>query len=90
MIKDTRERFNASFSEARYDNMLQDINRDYPNTLDFRVAESPVFIDRDLKNKVLTAFDDIVRQIKKKLMYIGFPIPIGSTCLSPLYPRHTR
>lgn len=45
--------------------MLNDIHQEFPNMLDFRVAESPIFVDKELKIKILTAFNDIVDQIKK-------------------------
>lgn len=65
MVKELRIRYNNSFSEEKYEKLIEEINLEFPNQLDFRVAESPVFIDRELKIKVLTAFNDIVDQICK-------------------------
>ena len=65
MIQESRNRFNASFTEEKYKLMLQEIENEFPGALDFRVAESPVFIDREFKMKVLLAFNDIVDQILK-------------------------
>jgi hypothetical protein len=60
-----RTQFNASFTEEKYQKMLQEIEAEFPGALDFRVAESPVFIDREFKTKILVAFNDIIDQILK-------------------------
>ncbi|WP_367913002.1 hypothetical protein [Leadbetterella sp. DM7] len=65
MVREIRERYNASFSNEKYQRMLDEIHTEFPGMLDFRIAESPVFVGRDLKMKVLTAFNDIVDQIRK-------------------------
>lgn len=65
MVREIRERFNSSFSNEKYEQMIREIRTEFPDMLDFRVAESPVFIGRELKAKVLTAFNDIVDQIRK-------------------------
>lgn len=65
MVREIRERFNNSFSNEKYEQMMREIRTEFPDMLDFRVAESPVFIGRGLKAKVLTAFNDIVDQIRK-------------------------
>lgn len=65
MVREIRQRFNNSFSNEKYHEMIREIGTEFPDMLDFRVAESPVFIGTDLKIKVLTAFNDIVDQIRK-------------------------
>jgi hypothetical protein len=60
-----RTQYNDSFSEEKYQKMLQEIENEFPGALDFRVAESPVFVDRAFKTKILVAFNDIVDQILK-------------------------
>ncbi len=65
MVREIRERFNDSFSTEKYEQMIREIHTEFPGMLDFRVAESPVFLGRDLKAKILTAFNDIVDQIRK-------------------------
>jgi hypothetical protein len=65
VVKNTREKFNASFSEEKYKAIISEINQEFPGMLDFRVAESPVFLDKVLKSKVLTVFNDIVDQVRK-------------------------
>lgn len=66
MQAEQRRAFNAVFSDDRYREFLNQIERDYPGQLDFRVAESPVFIDRGFKNKLLDACERIVDTITAK------------------------
>jgi hypothetical protein len=63
MIETFRDRYNRYFTADRYEAMLGQINADWPGQLDFRVAETPVFVGRELKQKMLQACDDIVRVI---------------------------
>ncbi len=45
MIASFRENFNAAFTEENYQKYLSYIANSYPNALDFRIAETPIFID---------------------------------------------
>ena len=63
MISALRQQFNAAFSSARYQEMLAAIDQDLPGQLDFRVAESPIFVPAALRNKLLAAGEDIIRVI---------------------------
>ncbi|RYF66298.1 MAG: hypothetical protein EOO39_23275, partial [Cytophagaceae bacterium] len=63
MIESIRSQYNAHFTPDRYKALLAKINTEFPNQLDFRVAETPVFVPKLLTDKMLTACDDIVRTI---------------------------
>lgn len=60
MVKELRERFNAAFSKERYDAYMAKIEALHPGALDFRNAETPVFVPKDFKDKMLGACDDII------------------------------
>lgn len=60
MEKNARALYNQSFTEEKYKQMLGMIHEEFPNQLDFRVAESPIFIDKSLKIKLLQAGNAIV------------------------------
>ena len=60
MIASLRKIFNQSFTETKYQHMMADIEKDYPNCLEFRLAETPVFLDAATKHKILLAGDEIV------------------------------
>ena len=63
MIPEHRQSFNAAFSPARYQEMLADIDRQLPGQLDFRVAETPVFVPAVLRDKLIAAGESIIQVI---------------------------
>jgi len=63
MHPEFRQSFNAAFTEDSYRKFIEKLNRDFPGQLDFRVAESPVFIDRALRDKLIGACDSIVETV---------------------------
>ena len=65
MIKPVRQTFNEAFSPERYRAFLDQINTDFPDQLDFRVAETPIFVPKALTDKLLAACDDIVKAITR-------------------------
>ncbi|MBF9238002.1 hypothetical protein I2I05_11410 [Hymenobacter sp. BT683] len=65
MIPEHRQRFNAAFSPASYQEMLADIDRQLPGQLDFRVAETPVFIPAVLRDKLIAAGESIIEVIEQ-------------------------
>ncbi|HEY2727002.1 MAG TPA: hypothetical protein VGI61_07510 [Parafilimonas sp.] len=65
MVPALREKFNASFSKKQYEDYLQDLNSQHPRDIEFRIAETPIFIDKDFKEKILSACESIVDVITK-------------------------
>jgi len=49
MIPALRKAFNESFTKEKYEAFLHELANVYPGQLDFRVAETPVFIDQAFK-----------------------------------------
>jgi hypothetical protein len=60
MNKSLRKNFNENFSTQKYQNFLSDIHQLYPNQLEFRVAETPVFVPKNFKNKLIDACESII------------------------------
>jgi len=60
MVPSIRQAFNKQFSAEKYAAYLTDLNSLFPGAIEFRVAETPVFIDRSFKEKVLEACESIV------------------------------
>lgn len=60
MIPALRQQFNAAFSPASYQQMMAAIDQDLPGQLDFRVAETPIFVPAALRDKLMTAGEDII------------------------------
>ena len=60
MIKALREKFNANFTKEKYDAYMVKLENLYPGSLDFRNAETPVFVTKDFTAKMLNACEDII------------------------------
>jgi hypothetical protein len=77
MIAAYRQTYNRSFSIARYTEFLQALNQHYNFNIKFRVAETPVFIDRAFRQKLEQAsasiIDFIVRDDFKTLTERAIP-----------------
>lgn len=60
MVPHLRKKFNEAFTAEQYEHFLRDLKHPHPGAIEFRVAETPVFIDREFKKKLLNACEAIV------------------------------
>lgn len=60
MIKEMRTRFNNAFTKEKYNAYLAKVEALHPGALDFRNAETPVFIPKDFTQQMLGACEDII------------------------------
>lgn len=60
MQKEFRQQFNENFTEEKYQAYLEKIEALHPGALDFRNAETPLFIPKDFTRKMLAACEDII------------------------------
>jgi len=60
MQKELRHQFNSNFSEEKYTGYEQELENLHPGSLEFRNAETPVFIPKDFTQKMLAACEDII------------------------------
>jgi hypothetical protein len=60
MQKELRRRFNGNFSAEKYALYVQGLENLHTGTLDFRNAETPVFVPKDFTQKMLDACEDII------------------------------
>jgi hypothetical protein len=61
MIQNLREKFNNTFSNEVYENYLTALHSKYAkDALAFRVAETPIFVDKIFTNKMLDACESII------------------------------
>lgn len=60
MVPSIRKEFNESFNATTYNAFLNDLHSKHTGALEFRVAETPVFVDKIFKEKVLSACESIV------------------------------
>ena len=63
MIASIRDKFNSHFTEEKYAHLLADIIKQYDYAPKFKIAETPAFIPKELKNKLVEACDDIMKVI---------------------------
>ena len=60
MQQHLRQPFNKNFSEEKYAAYLKEIEDLHPGALDFRNAETPIFVPNDFTQKMLAACEDII------------------------------
>jgi hypothetical protein len=60
MVPAMRKWFNENFSEETYKACLKELHLLHPGALEFRVAETPIFVDRAFTQKMISACESIV------------------------------
>lgn len=60
MIPAIRKQYNNAFSEGRYAAMLDYLSQRYANSLEFRVAETPIFASQALGKQLVRACEAII------------------------------
>jgi hypothetical protein len=60
MVSSLRKAFNDSFTEENYQAFLNELYSHYPGAIEFRIAETPVFIPKDFGEKMLNACESII------------------------------
>jgi hypothetical protein len=60
MVPQIRKEYNEKFTQEKYDAFVTDMHSKYGDALAFRVAETPVFVDKAFTNKMLSACESIV------------------------------
>lgn len=60
MDKELRKKFNESFTNEKYQSFLTDLDSKHPGDIEFRVAETPIFIPKDFTKKIIDTCESIV------------------------------
>ncbi|SNR57618.1 MULTISPECIES: hypothetical protein [Hymenobacter] len=60
MIPEIRSRYNDAFTPERYQELLGTIEQQLPNQLEFRLAETPIFVPAALREKLVQAGESII------------------------------
>lgn len=63
MIDKYRKQFNEQFNSEKYQQFLKALNSGFPE-IEFRVAETPIFIPKSLEKKLIAAGEEIINLIK--------------------------
>lgn len=65
MIEKDRELYNQHFTEEKYNTFIKDIVDQFNYNVPFKISETPVFIPVKLKEKLITACDEVMEVINK-------------------------
>jgi hypothetical protein len=60
MIPALRKLFNESFTEEKYRSLMEDLDSKHPGDIEFRVAETPVFVPDAFRDQMISACESIV------------------------------
>lgn len=89
MIKELREKYNSDFNEGTYQNFLNELDSQNGSKIEFRIAESPIFLSGDFKHKVLQAVSDIVSTITNENYFENVSLAVPSDLLVPNETPHS-
>jgi hypothetical protein len=60
MVPALRKAFNEAFTRQRYDDFVTDLDSKYPGAIEFRVAETPVFVPKSFAAQLTDACEYII------------------------------
>lgn len=60
MVPSMRKWFNDNFTKEKYDAYIKDLNSKYPGSIEFHIAETPLFIDKEFTGKMLSTCESII------------------------------
>ncbi|HUQ65103.1 MAG TPA: hypothetical protein VM101_03060 [Flavitalea sp.] len=63
MVLSIRKAFNEQFSSVKYNALLKELDDLYPGAIQFRLAETPVFIPKHFSAKMISACESIINII---------------------------
>jgi len=66
MIPELRKKFNKEFKEENYNSFLNDLNSSFKYPVDFRVAETPVFLSDKFTIELFAACEELSNQVWQK------------------------
>lgn len=65
MIQSIRTLYNSNFTDAKYKAFLKDIHAQFKYVPPFKIAETPIFIDKFLKEKLINACNEVMQVINQ-------------------------
>ena len=60
MVPAVRKAFNANFTGEKYQSLLKELDNLYPSAIEFRIAETPIFVSKDFTGKMISACESII------------------------------
>lgn len=65
MIRSMRDSYNAAFTEEKYNGFLGELEKRYPGVIEFRLAETPVFVPADFLAKMESVCELIINELMR-------------------------
>lgn len=65
MVPQLRKKYNQQFTEEKYKTYIDELQNIYPGQLEFRIAETPVFVSKEFTSKMLMVCESIIDTITK-------------------------
>src|SRR5687767_14435420 len=83
MIPSIRKAYNESFTKEKYEAFLKELHAAYPGELEFRVAETAIFVPKEFTRQMLDTCESIVdiitephfKQLTDKAIPSGLRVP---------------
>jgi hypothetical protein len=88
MIPEIRKRYNEEFTEEKYKAYIDELERVYPGHLEFRIAETPVFVSKEFTDKIISACESIIDVISKPDYHAKTSNAIPSNVVVPNEDSH--
>ena len=60
MVPSVRKAFNNAFTNEKYETYLNKLDEKYPGSIDYRIAETPIFCSKDFTQKMMAACESII------------------------------
>ncbi len=60
MVPSLRKAFNQQFTKEKYDAFLNELHSYHPGDIEFKVCETPVFADKQFRDKLLDVCESII------------------------------
>lgn len=64
LIKELREKYLNEYTDEKYKSLVNDLDTEFNMKVDFRIAETPIFIPDDLLKEILAASTDLVTTLQ--------------------------
>lgn len=65
MVSEARKKYNEQFNEEKYKAYVDELQNVYPGHLEFRIAETPVFVSKQFTVEMLSACESIIDTITR-------------------------
>ncbi len=89
MIKGIRDKYNSEFSQDRYSAFINSLDSASGSKIEFRIAETPVFLPQFLKCELLKAAEDVINYLKSDKFKSSSAYAIPKGLEVPAEDKHT-